>query len=82
MKQVVIQMPYGDSPVTGIESGEEGASPEHAVDDLVFLRDSLSAGDGLEGELQRVITAAAGLFALNAGTMAECIATAVVWERG
>jgi len=35
-----------------------------------------------EGELPRILTSAVCLFHAEAGTIAECLRTAVIWERG
>lgn len=35
-----------------------------------------------EEEAGRVLTAAAALYAAEAGTIAECLRTATIWERG
>lgn len=90
MKQITITMPFeAEGPGTALEPGTQKTDMNAALDRLMWLRESGPQYETYEErekwlaeEIETVITSAAGLYALRAGSMAACLETAIIWARG
>lgn len=72
-RTVAIPVPYeGDQPL------EVELTPDDSYhSDLLWMHNNMS-----EDEAPRIFTAATVLYHADAGSFAECLHTAIVWERG
>lgn len=57
------------------------ATVERGFSSIIRSARFMSDEAGIE-EIERVLTAAVCLFHAGAGTIAECLDTAIIWERG
>jgi hypothetical protein len=85
--QITITVPYED----GLSFHLDSSSRHHEAPngDVDLATDKALLGENLAvlsqwrvGEVERVITSAAALYAMRAGTISQCLDTAMVWERG
>lgn len=81
-----VEVPFeGDQPLV-IDPYSRGDTYEDAVTHLRWFLDTMDE-DGTsrysaEDALERVLRATVVLKAAGAGTLPECLRTAIVWERG
>lgn len=81
--QQQITVAYEDDLELRLDSSSRGVSMLQVLDDLVRLTAATEGHVHLtEDEAARIIRSAAALIEVNAGTVAECLDTALVWERG
>jgi hypothetical protein len=86
MKTIEVEVPFeGDQPLE-LDPYTRGDTYEDAVTHLRWLLDTMDE-DGTskysaEDALDRVLKATVALRAAGAGTLPECLRTAIVWERG
>jgi hypothetical protein len=72
-----VQLPFG-LVVSQLELDPTSVTGFRPVDEVLeILREEFS-----QEELKRVLTSAVLLMEANAGTLAQCLDTAIVWERG
>jgi hypothetical protein len=74
-----IPVPYeGDQPLV-LDPGAQETTIEWELETLNRLRDDSRDYDG---EVERILRATVILFNAKAGSIAECLGTAIIWERG
>ena len=75
---VPIPVPYeGDQPIE-LDPAAVGST----MDDEMYRLNAMWDRDGDGDEWERIFRSTTILFQANAGTFAECLHTAVIWERG
>jgi hypothetical protein len=74
-----IAVPYeGDQPLV-LDPGAQETTIEWELETLNRLRDD---SHDYDGEVERILRATVILFNAKAGSIAECLGTAIIWERG
>lgn len=85
--QITITVPYEDGlsfhldPSSRHHEATNGKVDDHE-DQRLMLRNLDFLRTCRSDEIERIITSAAALSAMRAGTISQCLDTALVWERG
>lgn len=77
-----VPIPY-NVPLDGLvlDPSSKGKTAEDFIGQLHWLHQTSGPG-GFAEELELIVAGAATLMAAGAGTVGECLDTAVIWDRG
>ena len=81
MAKVELEIPF-DLEAHDLKLESASRDPQSMEDLIQWLRVSALTEERFEEEMDRILTCTVLLRNANAGALAECFKTAVVWERG